>query len=227
MNTTFTSTEKVRELAGDKMPIILLSQLPEIADASIDSVLIDNFQGAYHAVTHLLERRPESLLLLTGAEHIYDSQERLKGAQRAIQDAPYDVDVTILSGEFRHDRGRAVFEEYMAAQGTLPDAIFAFNDDMALGVLDVLNKNSVAIPEDIQIIGFDSTEIAEYIGLSTIRVPMHEIGVEAARLATRRIQKHDVNSTAVTVRTSLAVRKTTALQAVDSRRRPVPLRRCV
>jgi LacI family transcriptional regulator len=226
MNTTFISIEKVRELAGDKMPIILLSQVPEVADASIDSVLIDNFQGAYHAVEHVLEHRPESLLLLTGAEHIYDSQERLKGAQRAIQDAPYEVNVTILSGEFRHDRGRAVFEEYMAEQGTPPDAIFAFNDDMALGVLDVLNTKSVVIPEDVQIIGFDSTEIAEYIGLSTIRVPMQEIGEEAARLAIRRIQNREANSTAVTVRTSLAVRKTTAPQAVGQRSKPVPLRRC-
>ena len=215
MNTTFISTEKVRELAGDDMPIILLSQVPEVADASIDSVLIDNYQGAYHAVEHLLERRPESLLLLTGAEHIHDSQERLKGAQRAIQDAPYDVDVTILSGEFRHDRGRTVFEEYIAEQGTFPDAIFAFNDDMALGVLDVLNKNSMKIPEDVQIIGFDSTEIAQYIGLSTICVPMQEIGEEAARLATKRIQNRDVNSTAITVRTSLAVRKTTQQKKVQ------------
>jgi len=210
MNTTFITTEKVRELAGDDMPIILLSQVPEVADASIDSVLIDNYHGAYHAVEHLLERRPESLLLLTGAEHIYDSQERLKGARQAIQDAPYDVDLTILSGEFRHDRGRAVFEEYITKQGTFPDAIFAFNDDMALGALDVLNKNAKVIPEDVQIIGFDNTEIAEYIGLSTIRVPMEEIGEEAGRLAAKRIQSKDVKSTSVTFKASLEARKTTA-----------------
>jgi LacI family transcriptional regulator len=210
MNPTFITTEEVRELAGDDMPIILLSQVPEVADASIDSVLIDNYQGAYRAVEHLLERRPESLLLLTGAEHIYDSQERLKGAQKAVQDAPYDVDLTIVNGDFRHDRGRAVFEEHIRTPGAFPDAIFAFNDDMALGVLDVLNKNDKVIPEDVQIIGFDNTEIAEYMGLSTIRVPMQEIGKEAGRLAAKRIQDRDAKSTSTTFGTSLEARKTTA-----------------
>lgn len=217
MNPTFITTEKVRELAGDDMPIILLSQVPEVADASIDCVLIDNYQGAYRAVEHLLERRPESLLLLTGAEHIYDSRERLKGAQRAIQDAPYDVDLTILNGDFRHDRGREVFEDYVRKQGTFPDAIFAFNDDMALGVIDVLNTTSRVIPEDVQIIGFDNTEIAEYIGLSTIRVPMEKIGEEAGRLAAKRIQNRGAKSTSVTFGVSLTARKTTMPQemAVD------------
>jgi DNA-binding LacI/PurR family transcriptional regulator len=226
MNTTFISTEKVRELAGDDMPIILLSQLPEVADASIDSVLIDNYQGAYNAVGHLLESRPESLMLLTGADHIYDSQERLKGAQQAIEDTPYDVDVTILSGEFRHDRGREVFEEYVAEQGAFPDAVFAFNDDMALGVVDVLNKNSKVMPDDVQVIGFDSTEIGEYIGLSTICMPMQEIGEEAARLAAKRIKSGVAKSTSVTFQTSLAVRKTTTGQAVEKRCPSVPLQRC-
>ncbi|HSR87850.1 MAG TPA: LacI family DNA-binding transcriptional regulator, partial [Pontiella sp.] len=214
MNPTFITTEKVRELAGDDMPIILLSQVPEVSDASIDCVLIDNYQGAYCAVEHLLEGRPESLLLLTGAEHIYDSQERLKGAQQAIQDASYDMDVTILSGDFRHDRGRAVFEEHVKKEGAFPDAIFAFNDDMALGVLDVLNKNSKVISEDVQLIGFDNTEIAEYIGLSTIRVPMKEIGEEAGRLAANRIKNKDAKSTSVTFETSLEARKTTAPQEI-------------
>jgi DNA-binding LacI/PurR family transcriptional regulator len=217
MNPTFITTAEVRELAGDDMPIILLSQVPEVADAAIDCVLIDNYQGAYCAVEHLLEGRPESLLLLTGAEHIYDSRERLKGAQQAIQDAPYDVDLTILNGDFRHDRGRTVFEEYVEKQGAFPDAIFAFNDDMALGALDVLNKNGKVIPEDVQIIGFDNTEIAEYIGLSTIRVPMQEIGEQAGRLAAKRIQNGDAKSTSVTFKTALAARKTTGPQelAVD------------
>jgi LacI family transcriptional regulator len=212
MNTTFISTEMVRDLAGDDMPIILLSQVPEVDDEFIDSVLIDNYQGAYCAVEHLLERQPGKLLLLTGAEHIYDSQVRLKGAIQAIQDAPYDVDLTILSGDLRHDRGRAVFEEYIGKQGAIPDAIFAFNDDMALGVLDVLNKNSKIMPDDVQLIGFDNTEIAEYIGLSTICVPMQEIGEAAGRLAAKRIQNRSATSSSVTFKTALAQRKTTSPQ---------------
>lgn len=207
-NDTLIRPEKVRELAGDHIPIALIGQNQAISEA-IDSVLIDNFNGAYSAVAHLLESQPKSLLLLTGPEENHDSQERLKGAKKALDDAPYHLETTILHGDFYHDGGRRVFEEYIKKEGPIPEAIFVFNDAMALGVIDVLNEISLNIPEEVQVVGFDNTEIAQYIGLSTVSVPMQQIGVEAARLVAERIKNKDVKPSSVTLETSLIARKTT------------------
>ncbi len=208
-NSTILWPEKVRELAGGDIPIALIGQNHGNAKA-IDSVLIENFNGAYCAVEHLLKHKPKSLLLFTGPEDNYDSQDRLEGAQKAIQDAPYKMDVSILHGDFLHEGGLRIFAEYIQKQDTFPDAVFAFNDAMALGVLDVLAENSKQVPEDIQVVGFDNNEIAQYIGLSTVSVPMLQIGEEAARLVTDRMKNKDAKPSTVTLETSLVARKTTA-----------------
>lgn len=208
-NNTFLQPDELRELTGEDVPIALIGGQNPGTTKAIDSVLIDNFQGAYCAVEHLLEHQPKSLLLLTGPQDNYDSMERLKGAQKAIQDAPYKMDVSILHGDFYHEGGRKVFEEYISKQGTFPDAIFAFNDAMALGILDVLNDASMQIPVEIQVMGFDNNEIAQYIGLSTVSVPMRQIGEKAARLVAERIKDKEAKPVCVTLKTSLVARKTT------------------
>lgn len=208
MNNTFLPSEKIRELTGDDFPIALIGQDDGSTD-DIDSILIDNVQGAYSAVECLLEHKPKSLLLLTGPEDNHDSNERLKGAQKAIRGAPYDVDVTILQGNFLFQGGRGVFSEHISKEGLFPDAVFAFNDDMALGVIDSLNNSPRKIPEDIQIIGFDDNLLAQCVGLSTVSVPMWQIGEEAAQLVVNRIKEKDGKSTHVVLKTKLVVRNTT------------------
>jgi LacI family transcriptional regulator len=209
MNNMFFSPEKIRELAGDKTPIALIGQNHGTIPA-IDSVVIDNMKGAYAAVELLMKSEPASLLLLTGPENNFDSCERLAGAQEAVQDAGISVDVATLTGDFYHEGGRRVFEEYVHDRGRFPDAVFAFNDAMALGVLDVLEEAGKRVPEDVQVVGFDNNEIAQYIGLSTISVPMEQIGVEAARLVTERIRNKDAAQSSLTMETALIARKTTA-----------------
>ena len=208
-NHTSLQPERMRELAGDDLPIVLIAQNHGNIKA-IDSVLIDNFQGAYHAVEHLLENKPKSLLLLTGPDCIFDSRERLRGAQQAIQDAACKSDVTILEGNFYQEEARRVFAEHIRRQGAFPDAVFAFNDATAFGVLDVLRDASRNVPAETQVVGFDGTIMAQSFGLSSVSIPMRQIGEEAVRLAVERIRNKDAQPVTMTLETRLIVRKTTA-----------------
>ena len=213
-NHTALQPEMMRELTGDRIPIVLIAQNHGNIKA-IDSVLIGNFQGAYRAVEHLLEQEPKSLLLLKGPDSIFDSRERMEGAQKAIQDASCKVDVTILQGNFYQEEGRRVFAEHIRKQGIFPDAVFAFNDAMAFGVLDVLRDASRHVPEETQVIGFDSTIMAESFGLSSVSVPMRKIGEESVRLAAERIRNKDLQPVTLTVETQLVARKTTKKQDIE------------
>ncbi|MBN2163084.1 MAG: LacI family DNA-binding transcriptional regulator [Pontiellaceae bacterium] len=207
-NDTPLQPEQIRKLAGSDIPIALIGQKHEDQPA-MDSVLLENFQGAGDAVKHLLEKGPKSLIVITGPEDNHDSQERLRGVRQAVADAACDVELVVLHGDFYHEGGRAVFEEYVKQSGAFPEAVFAFNDAMALGVLDVLNEASVSIPGDVQVIGFDNNEIAQYIGLTTVRVPMQKIGEEAARLVAERIKNKELPAESVLMETALVARKTT------------------
>lgn len=208
MNNTFLNAGQVRKLTGSTHPIALIGQEHD-AVKGIDSILVNNFHGACSATRLLLQTRPRSLLLLTGPADNHDSRERLRGAEAAIGESGLTVNVTVLNGDFYHEGGRKVFENYLSSGGTVPDAVFAFNDAMALGVLDVLNDGGHRIPEDVQVVGFDNTEIAQYIGLSTVRVPMQQIGEEACRLVAKRIKDTESGPTTMTLETSLISRRTT------------------
>jgi DNA-binding LacI/PurR family transcriptional regulator len=209
MNNPYFGPEKVRKLAGNGIPIALIGQ-DHNSVQNIDSVVIDNVRGAHSAVAHLLGSMPKSLLLITGPKDNHDSGERLAGARKAIEEAGGGVAVEIREGDYYHDGGRRVFEEYLREKGAFPDAVFAFNDAMALGVLDVVQEHGKQIPEEIQLIGFDNNEIAQYIGLSTVGFPMMQIGQEAARLVIKRINDKDAPPVTLTMATQLFARKTTA-----------------
>jgi LacI family transcriptional regulator len=99
--------------------------------------------------------------------------------------------------------------QYLDSGQPLPDAIFAFNDRMALGAIKALHARNHAVPADLMVVGFDDTEISLYADLTSVHVPMQDIGYEAATLAIRRIDHDKFNPATVTVRTSLTVRRTT------------------
>lgn len=208
MNNPYFGPAKMRELAGDDIPVALIGQHHESVKAT-DCVLIDNFQGAYRAVGHLLAAAPKSLLLITGPRDNHDSDERLKGALKAVEDAGVDVEVATVTGDFYREGGRAAFEEYVGAGDVLPEAVFAFNDAMAIGVLDVLEERGARIPEEVQVVGFDNNEIARHIGLSTVGFPMRRIGEEATRLVAERVKNRDLEPVSITMETTLLPGKTT------------------
>jgi hypothetical protein len=151
----------------------------------------------------------------------------MQGAQQAIENAACKPEVIILQGNFYQEEGRRVFAEHIRKAGTFPDAVFAFNDAMAFGVLDALRDAGRQVPEETQVIGFDSTKMAESFGLSSISVPMRKIGEESVRLAAERISDKDAEPITLTLETKLVSRKTTKKLLIynnEAKKKRTPLR---
>jgi LacI family transcriptional regulator len=92
-----------------------------------------------------------------------------------------------------------------------PTAIFAFNDNIAIGVLRAARERGVRIPEDLSVVGFDDVEAAEIVTpqLTTIRQPLAEMGRMGVSLLERLIEGHGIEALHVELRTQLIVRDTT------------------
>jgi len=149
-------------------------------------------------------------MLLTGPNDNFDSIQRLNGAKIAYEEAGKDFSkATLIESHFTYEGGIKHMTEYLESGKPLPQAIFAFNDRMALGAIEALKAKGKSAPEDLLVVGFDDTEIALYAGLSSIHVPMQDIGYEAANLAIRRIDQDKFNPSTITVTTSLTVRGST------------------
>ncbi len=173
------------------------------ADANIESapapgVYVDRRQGVYEAVRYLAETGRRDILyagLADTPERI--NETRLGGYRRAVRELGlreraayfeatndrYSLDGDIATGQFTAGRRAAQAILAMAA-GDRPQAVQAFTDLMALGMLDEFHRHGVRIPQEIAVVGFDNRSAAAYASppLTTVALPGHEVGVTAAKM---------------------------------------------
>ncbi len=196
----------IRETATHGMPIILIGR--PVEGANLISVTLDNGGGAEKAITHLLEHGYKKIVVLAGPKGNFDADHRLEGCRRAMARANVDLpEEMIWQGAFTEESGMQAMEAWLSKGKPLPEAIFACNDSMALGVLEVLHRHQHRVPEDIALIGFDDIETARHLGLTSVHVPMRELGAAAAEAAFQQISggvthHQRVLSTSLTIRTS-------------------------
>jgi DNA-binding LacI/PurR family transcriptional regulator len=92
-----------------------------------------------------------------------------------------------------------------------PTAIFAASDTQAMGVLQAAQELALDVPEDLSVIGYDDIEVAEYLGLTTIRQSLYESGQLGLELLLSNVENPDASPVCEVLQTELIIRKTTAL----------------
>lgn len=147
-----------------------------------DSVLINNFEGAIQAVTCLLVNGHRKIGLIgSNADSYPSSQERRRGYLRAL--SAYGVKEHFIE-DGRLDRADAA-EATVRLLRRSPEitAIFACNDNVAIGVINAIHQLGLRIPDDISVIGFDDVDLASAVSpaLTTIRVDKAFVGALAVR----------------------------------------------
>jgi LacI family transcriptional regulator len=145
---------------------------------------MDNRAGAAAVARHFATIGRRSIVHVAGPDHNVDARERRDGFAEAIGREIPGALLTLLPGNFTEESGEAA-ARHILAENIPVDAIFAANDMMAVGCLQTLRDAGRQVPAEIAIAGFDDVPIARYLGLTTIRVGIAEIGARAVeRLAT-------------------------------------------
>ena len=182
--------DRIRELQARGTAVVLIDEESHALTAS--SVSIDDFVGARTAVGHLLSTGRENIAFVMGPPRIHQVGARAAGAEDAMRAAGKSALLRVVQADsFSVDAGRQAGEQLLALPTEArPDAIFAANDLLALGVMQALFAAKVRIPEDIALIGYDDISYAAgaAIPLSSIRQPSREMGAEAARMMLRSIR---------------------------------------
>lgn len=198
------SDEVVARVAARGVPLVLLAR-PAVGD--IDSVQAENVASAAQLAELVVGGGARRIVFVGDPQESPDVQERCEGVTRVVRQTPdASLDVVLAAG-FSEADGAEVAAAALAADD-LPDAYVCANDELALGVLTVLNENRVDVPGHVQVTGWDDVMAARYAGLTTVRQPMRELGATAARLLDERITgsrtdpRHDVLPTQLVVRTS-------------------------
>ena len=150
--------------------------------------------------------------MITGPQEILCSRARLDGYRAAMDAAGVPIDPDLVRyGDFHVESG----VENGRAMLRLPDpptAIFAGNDLMALGVYQAAREARLHIPEDLSVVGFDDLPVAGWVGppLTTVRQPLAQMAVTAARLVLAMARGDQPTQTRVELATELIVRESTA-----------------
>jgi LacI family transcriptional regulator len=186
--TTSDDDDYIRSLIEEGYNIVLLDRDPH--SLKVDTVKIDNFRGGYIATEYLLNLGHSSILFIEGIPYIDSSKKRFNGYKKALKGKGIKLNNNfILSGDFFVESGYLSIKKYLYKYGLNFSAIFAANDQMAMGAIKALNDNGISIPDDVSIVGFDDSYISPYIipPLTTIKQRREEMGKIAAELLLDRI----------------------------------------
>ena len=151
----------------------------------VDSVLPDNRPGGRAVAEHILGLGHRRIVVVSGTLELTTVADRLEGVRDALEAAGIDAgDVPVLEGPFTREGGRECIRR-MLADHPRTTAVIALNDDMAIGCLSQLRSSGVSVPGQVSVSGFDDVAVAQDLspGLTTVRLPMAEMGARALTLA--------------------------------------------
>lgn len=188
--------------------------------ADFDSVSVDNVEGAYTATNYLISQKHQKIAMLSANPNSKPSRDRISGFKRAIEDAGLmTYKEMLVTGDDNYRDGFSEKSGYQAMVKILkdpnkPNAIFCASDIQAVGALKAMRDFNFHIP----LISFDDLQMSQYLGLSTMRQPMYDMGSLAiSKLIDRignpnRMVSHTVFSPELVVRNSTDLTANTRIE---------------
>jgi DNA-binding LacI/PurR family transcriptional regulator len=205
--------ELLQQLQSTGMPIVLIDRL--VPGLAIDTVMVDNVQGAYIATMHLVRLGYQRIGVIVGDQELTPGLQRYQGYQQALRESGHALTPDLVRiGHFKIESGYALGKELLQSPSR-PDAIFAASNLITLGVLKAIRELKLRIPHDVAIVGFDDMAWAEelYSPLTTVAQPMYEVGQEAARLLFQRESQPTIPVRSIMLQASLVIRESCGARA--------------
>jgi LacI family transcriptional regulator len=206
----------LKEAQDATLPLVVLDA--DLRARGFDSVVVDNRAGTRAATAHLLSSTgspgatpPDRCCFVGGPRGNFDTHHRAEAFSQTLREhtgkepGPDQVsfgDYSLQWGERwaadAHSRGRLI-----------GSGVLAGNDEIALGILQTARQLGVRVPEQLRIVGFDDTRLASLVrpSLSTVRVPLAEVGAAAVRALVARIDDPEHEPQTVTLSTALVIRE--------------------
>ena len=205
------SAELERLLDSDYRFVVIDPRLP--LDARIPAVSAANSAGADQVTRHLLDLGHRRIAAITGPREWLATEERRRGYHAALASAGILPSSSLeIEADFEITGGARAAMSLLLDRPEPPTAVFAFNDNLAIGTIQAARAHGLRVPEDLSVVGFDDSEHASLItpALTTVRQPLAEMGRTAVNLLRRLIDGQRVETLHVELGTRLVVRDSTA-----------------
>lgn len=181
--------EIVRAIEASGTPLVLLSPGKRVAE--LPQVRLDEERAAEELTRLLIDLGHTRIAFVQGPPEQSASGRRLQGYRRAMKAHGLDIDEAwIARGDFNFPSGEAAAEALLKARRP-PTAVFAANDDMALGVMAGAQRLGLKLPDELSVVGFDDAPAAGRVcpALTTVRQPLFEMAVAAVDMLLARVSR--------------------------------------
>lgn len=170
------------------IPYLLTDQAPVVAGDTIDA---NNYQGGQLLAAYLIKKGHQRVAVVTDRQPTLNLKQRLAGFLDTFKQHGFPISAAhVIETELTKLGGYHATEQALADK---PTAIFALNDEIAIGLYRGIHEAGLEIPKDVSIVGYDDIDLTEYIvpNLTTVHQPSFEMGTTAAKLILARIQDKD------------------------------------
>ena len=182
-----------RRLQKSGIPVVVFDR--DCPGLEADKVLVDDYFGAFQAVEYLIGTGCKNIAHLGGPLNLSTTEQRLQGYLDALEKnkVPINSDYIVHVPGFSHKDAVKATKKLLELQER-PDAIFAYNDKIAISTMHVAKKMGLQIPDEISVIGFDDEPHSSFItpSLSTVWQPVYSMGMLSARILLSHLKNQNV-----------------------------------
>lgn len=191
-------------LIDSDLPLVFVGR--PFQSKNVSYVDIDNIEGAYNAVSHLIRQGYSRIATIAGTQLSTVGIDRKQGYIRALHDRDLPIDDDLIAeGDFSEEGGYQAMRDLLSAR---PEAVFAASDTMAIGAIRAVRDAGLKIPDDIAVVGFDDLPVAKMTSpaLTTIRQPINRLGSTAVETLINMINNGSKPHNRIILSTELVVR---------------------
>lgn len=185
-------------------PIVSID--PVMSNPSNPAIHATNYQGSVDAMDYLISLGHRRIGYIGGRVELESSNRRLIGYRDALKKANLAIDEELIaSGDFTTETGISCSRALLSLPER-PTAIFASNDQMAMGVFQVAEEMGLRIPEDLSLVGFDNIPESKYLGLTTVDQFISEMGYMGTQMLIKIINGIPLDQQTYRMQTQLVIR---------------------
>lgn len=183
-----------KKMYDSKFPCVLVDSFHPL----LDSISVNNEHGAYSATEYLIKSGHKKVACITGNFKSIPAMHRYSGYKKALEDNNLEINHKMVveckfvneKDGFTEEAGYIAMNRFLE-QSAKPSAAFISSDIQAIGAMKAITDKGLKVPDDISIIGFDDIELSQYLGLTTVKQPMYEMGKLAVEILFEKEKKEE------------------------------------
>lgn len=198
----------MEHVVATNLPTVVLDT--DMSADGLDSVILDNDKGTREAIEHLLRWvQPEHLYFVGGPRANFDTVQRSRAFAATLAERGWQVNPDqITMGDYSMEWGKE-WALRMHQRGLLKGAVLAANDKIACGIMRAAEDLKMWVPDQLRVVGFNDSQISRVVRptLSTVALPMAEMGATAVRMLIRRLENKSAEAVCTKLPTRLVIRE--------------------